>query len=103
MASRRVQRARAAYYGKVEMTDMRTGRALEALRQANQDLDDWIIIYASDHGDMLGEHGVWEKQKFFEGSVRVPLIIRYPAGGLEGGLLREPLTAKCATFFGGAT
>ncbi len=81
------------------MTDMRTGRALEALRQANQDLDDWIIIYASDHGDMLGEHGVWEKQKFFEGSVRVPLIIRYPAGGLEGGLLREPLTAKVCDIF----
>lgn len=73
-----VQRARAAYYGKVETMDMHYGQVLDTLRQAGEDLDDWIIIYCSDHGDQLGEHGVWEKQKFFEGSVRVPLIIRAP-------------------------
>jgi choline-sulfatase len=75
---RDVQRARAAYYGKVETMDEHFGRVLDGLRAAGQDLDDWIIVYLSDHGDQMGEHGVWEKQKFFEGSARVPLVIRAP-------------------------
>lgn len=75
---RAVQRARAVYYGMVEEMDEGFGRVLEALRFAGEDLDEWIIVYCSDHGEMLGEHGLWEKQKFFEGSARVPLIVRYP-------------------------
>ena len=39
-----------------------------------QDIDDWIIIYTSDHGEMLGEHGIWEKQKFYEASARFHII-----------------------------
>lgn len=75
---RELTRATAAYYGMIDEIDTDYGKVLEALRRAGQDLDDWIIIYVSDHGEMLGEHGVWEKQKFFEGSARVPLIIRWP-------------------------
>lgn len=78
IAERDVMRARAAYFGKVETMDRQYGRVLQALRDAGQDLDEWIIVYLSDHGDQLGEHGIWEKQKFFEGSARVPLIIRAP-------------------------
>ncbi len=44
----------------------------------NKKINDWIIIYTSDHGEMLGQHGIWEKQKFYEASARIPLIIRYP-------------------------
>ena len=63
---------------------------LDALDAAGQDLDEWIIIYTSDHGEMLGEHGIWEKQKFFEASVGVPLFIRWPAGfGAEGRTVTE--------------
>ena len=75
---RELRRATAAYYGMVETIDEHYGTVLDALRAAGQDLDDWIIIYTSDHGEMLGEHGIWEKQKFYEGSARVPLIIRWP-------------------------
>jgi choline-sulfatase len=75
---RDVRRATAAYYGMVETIDEQYGQVLDALREVGQDLDDWIIVYTSDHGEMLGEHGVWEKQKFFEASARVPLIIRLP-------------------------
>ena len=75
---RDLQRATAAYYGMIEELDVRFGQALAHLRHAGQDLDDWIIVYTSDHGDMLGEHGVWEKIKFFEASARVPLIVRWP-------------------------
>lgn len=78
-----IRRAIAAYYGMIEEMDRLFGTVLDHLEEIGQNLDDWIIIYTSDHGEMLGEHGIWEKQKFFEGSVRVPLIIRYPK--LSGG------------------
>lgn len=79
VTDRELRRALAAYYAMVETVDARFGQVLAALRQAGQDLDDWIIVYTADHGEMLGEHGLFEKQKFFEGSVRVPLIVRWPA------------------------
>ena len=75
---RDIRRATAAYYGMVETIDGHYRSVLDALEHAGEDLDDWIIIYTSDHGDMLGEHAIWEKTQFFEGSVRVPLIIRWP-------------------------
>lgn len=75
---RDLRRATAAYYGMIDRIDAYFGEILDRLEALGQDLDDWIIIYTSDHGEMLGEHGIWEKQKFFEASVRVPLIIRYP-------------------------
>ncbi|MFW6598820.1 sulfatase-like hydrolase/transferase [Propionibacteriaceae bacterium Y2011] len=71
-------RASAAYCAMIESMDDRLGRLLDHLTALGQDLDDWVIVYTSDHGEMLGEHGVWEKQKFFDASVRVPLLIRYP-------------------------
>ena len=75
---REVQRATAAYYGMIENVDAQFGRVVQALQSVGQDLDDWIIVFTSDHGEMLGEHGVWDKNKFFEGSARVPLFIRWP-------------------------
>lgn len=75
---RDIVRATAAYYGMVEMADGFVGQILAKLEEANQDLDDWIIIFTSDHGEMLGEHGVWAKHKFYEGSAKVPLFIRWP-------------------------
>jgi choline-sulfatase len=71
-------RAVAAYYGMVEEVDAQFGQILNALEAAGQDLDDWIIVYTSDHGEMLGEFDTWWKLKFYEGSVKVPLFIRAP-------------------------
>ncbi len=88
VSQREAQRALAAYYSMVETVDQYFGEVLEKLRQVGQDPDDWIIVYTSDHGDMLGEHGIWEKQKFFEGSVRVPLFIRLP-GEFSGSRVSE--------------
>ena len=73
-----IRRATAAYYGMIDHVDTYFGQILDRLTALGQDLDDWIIVYTSDHGDMLGEHGIWEKTRFYEGSVRVPLIIRWP-------------------------
>ena len=76
---RDVQRTTAAYYAMVETVDSHIGKILEKLDEAGQNLDDWIIVFTSDHGEMLGEHGIWAKHKFYESSVRVPLFIRFPA------------------------
>ena len=72
-----VRRARAAYAGLVYRTDAMIGQILEALA-ANQLDDNTMIVYTSDHGDMQGEHGLFWKHVFYEESVRVPLIVRWP-------------------------
>jgi choline-sulfatase len=72
------RRATAAYAAMVEQTDTRFAQVLSTLREVGQDPDDWLIVFCADHGDMLGEHGLWGKRKFYEGSVRVPLFVRGP-------------------------
>jgi choline-sulfatase len=76
---RELRRATAAYYGMIECIDDMYGQLLDRLAHHGQNIDDWIVIYTSDHGEMLGEHGIREKQKFYEASARVPLFIRWPA------------------------
>mgnify|MGYP003815540843 CR=1 FL=1 len=97
VTERDLRRATAAYYGMVETVDGHFGTVLNALRHVGQNPDDWIIIYTSDHGEMLGQHGVWEKQKFFEGSARVPLIIRFPRR-FAGGRVVEQNVNLCDLF-----
>ena len=73
-----VRRARRAYFGNISYVDDWTGRlvgTLEALGLA----DDTIVILLADHGDMLGERGLWYKMSFFEGSARIPLVVHAPA------------------------
>lgn len=71
-------RATAAYAAMVEQTDTRFAQVLSTLREVGQNPDEWLIVFCADHGDMLGEHGLWGKRKFYEGSVRVPLFVRAP-------------------------
>ncbi|MEM7033394.1 MAG: sulfatase-like hydrolase/transferase [Chloroflexota bacterium] len=78
-----VHRARAAYWGLVTRVDAMIGQMLDALRD-NDFLENTLIIYTSDHGDMLGEHGLWWKHVFYEESVKVPLIVSWP-GVIEAG------------------
>ena len=73
-----IRRATAAYYGMIETIDTYYGQILDKLESLGENLDEWIIVYTSDHGEMLGQHGIWEKTRFYEASVRVPLIIRWP-------------------------
>lgn len=85
-SEREIRRATAAYYGMIETIDDYYAIVLDKLRHVGENLDDWIIVYTTDHGEMLGQHGVWEKQNFHEASVRVPLVIRWPQGlGKSGG------------------
>jgi len=77
------ERVRQAYYGMVTYFDNLVGRMLEAL-QRSAIADNTIIIYCSDHGEMAGEHGMFWKSNFFEGSVRVPLMVSWPGHLGEG-------------------
>ncbi|MEX0348062.1 MAG: sulfatase-like hydrolase/transferase [Paracoccaceae bacterium] len=69
-----VQRARTAYYGLVRMVDRLAGQIVSAVAGR----DDTVVIYTSDHGEALGERGLWWKSTFYEESAKVPLIIAGP-------------------------
>ena len=71
------RRARAAYWALVARMDIMIGQMVQALHD-NDLADNTIIIYSSDHGEQVGEHGLWWKQTFYEDSVRVPLIMAWP-------------------------
>ena len=69
--------ARAGYYGLVTVLDQHIGRILEELER-HDFARNTIVIYTSDHGDSMGENGLWWKMNMFEGSVTVPLIASSP-------------------------
>jgi choline-sulfatase len=70
--------ARRGYYGAVSLVDDHVGVLLDTLREHGL-ADDTIVILTSDHGDMLGERGLWFKMAPFEDSIRVPLLVHAPA------------------------
>ncbi len=73
----RIRAARHAYYGAVSYVDDKVSALLQAL-EASGLRDDTIVIFTSDHGDMLGERGLWYKMHFYEFAARVPLVIQAP-------------------------
>jgi choline-sulfatase len=72
-----VRNARHAYFGAISYVDDNLGRLMQALRATKLD-EDAIVVFLSDHGEMLGERGLWFKMNFFEGGARVPLVIAAP-------------------------
>ena len=92
-----IRKATASYYAMTEELDSHFGEILTRLEELGEDLDEWIIVYTSDHGEMLGEHGIWEKTRFYEGSVRVPMIIRWPKG-FDGGRVVDDNVNLCDLF-----
>ncbi len=77
ITDRDVRRARRAYYGNLTYLDEWTDRLTSTLDGLGV-ADDTVVILLADHGDMLGERGLWYKMNFFEGSSRVPLIVNSP-------------------------
>jgi len=73
---------RVAYYAKMTLIDDWIGNIMAALQEKGM-LDDTWVVYCSDHGEMLGDHGLVHKRVFYEGSTRIPCIIR-PPSGIEG-------------------
>lgn len=72
-----VRNSRHAYYANTSYFDSKVGELVTALEEAEL-LDNTIVIVTADHGDMLGERGLWYKMNFFEHSARVPLIMAGP-------------------------
>jgi choline-sulfatase len=72
-----IRRCRAAYYGLVTFADERIGMILDALERNGLD-DNTLVAYVADHGEMNGDHGMWWKCTFYEGSSRVPFIVSWP-------------------------
>ena len=72
-----LRRARHGYYAMISFIDDKVGEILGALEASGQ-TDNTVIIFCADHGEMLGERGMWFKQSFYEWSARVPLMISAP-------------------------
>jgi choline-sulfatase len=72
-----IRRARRAYFASISYLDDMIGTLLETLETCGF-AENTIVVFTSDHGDMLGERGLWFKMNFFEGSARVPLLIAAP-------------------------
>jgi arylsulfatase A-like enzyme len=80
----------AAYYAMIEQVDTEVGRMMRVLEQTGQ-ADNTIVIFMSDHGEMLGDHGIYLKGPYFyDCMIRVPLIIRWP-GKYKAGLKSDAL------------
>ncbi len=78
-----VDSARTAYWALVYRKDAMIGQILDALKE-NGFEDDTIVVYSSDHGEQVGEHGLWWKQTFYDDSAKVPGIIAWPGEIPEG-------------------
>jgi arylsulfatase A-like enzyme len=78
MTDRDHRQVKAAYYAMIEHIDHEVGRMLHALDETGQ-ADNTIVIFMSDHGEMLGDHGIYLKgPHFYDQAVRVPLVLRWP-------------------------
>ena len=84
-----VRRARRGYFANISYLDDKVGELLSVLERTRM-LDDTVVLFCSDHGDMLGERGLWFKMCFYEGAARVPLMI---AGkGIGAGRVAAPVS-----------
>lgn len=77
MPMEEIRLARAAYAGAVTYIDEQIGRLLETLERRRM-LDETLIIFFSDHGDMTGDHHLWRKSYAYEASARIPMLVRGP-------------------------
>lgn len=78
-----LRKAQHGYYSHITAVDKEFGRLLRVLEETGQ-ADNTIVIYTSDHGDMMGSHGYGGKRLPFEESCRVPFMVRYPHVTLQG-------------------
>ncbi|MFN6004971.1 MAG: choline-sulfatase, partial [Paracoccaceae bacterium] len=81
-----IRRAKQAYFANISYIDDKIGEILAVLEATRQDAH---IVFLSDHGEMLGQKGLWFKMNFYEGSARVPLMIAAPE--MPAGLVETPV------------
>ena len=83
-----IRRAKQAYFANISYVDDKIGEILAVLEATRQEAN---IVFLSDHGEMLGDKGLWFKMNFFEGSARVPLMIAAP--DMPAGLVNIPVSS----------
>ncbi|MGM9760359.1 MAG: arylsulfatase [Parabacteroides sp.] len=92
-----IENSRRHYYASVTFVDEQVGRIIQALKETGR-YDNALIIFTSDHGDMMGDHHHWRKTYAYEGSAGIPLIIKAPAslqGTLpKGGTIKQPVELR---------
>jgi choline-sulfatase len=77
LTAQQIRAARRAYYGEISYVDRNVGRLLKALEDGGL-RENTIVVVLADHGEMLGDKGLWYKMSFFENCARVPLIFNWP-------------------------
>jgi arylsulfatase len=80
---------RAAYYAAISFIDYNVGRILEAL---GDEIDNTLIVYSADHGELLGDYGSVGKRSMLDAGARVPLLVRYPEQFTAGARVDAPTT-----------
>ncbi|MBT3379914.1 MAG: sulfatase-like hydrolase/transferase [Lentisphaerae bacterium] len=83
--------ARRCYYGMITSMDELIGKLLTHLEQSGAAENTWVV-FLSDHGDNMGEHGFWSKLNFYEDSVRVPLVVARPGDPNAGRACHAPVS-----------
>lgn len=82
------QERKAQYLGEVKCIDDQVGRILQTLRELGK-LDDTLVIFTSDHGEYMGEHGIYFKNDLYEAAHHVGMLMRWPAGIRPGTIVEE--------------
>lgn len=87
--------SRRHYYASVTFIDEEIGKVVKTLKEKGM-YDNSLIIYVSDHGDMLGDHYSWRKTYPYEGSTHIPYIVKWPAkyNFAKGGKLTQPVELR---------
>jgi len=80
----------AGYYAHCTAMDRDIGRLQDAIRQAGLE-EDTIFVFTSDHGDLLGSHGQWNKMQPYDESARIPFLLKFPRLGKEGCTVETPI------------
>ena len=95
LGAEQARRSRQGYYGNIRFIDEQIGRMMDVLRERGW-YEETLIVFLSDHGDMLGDHHLWRKCYGYEPSARIPMILRWPGGmGGERGQVRpEPVEIR---------
>ena len=91
-----IRRSRQGYYGSVSFVDEQIGRIMEVLEKRRL-LDETLILFISDHGDMLGDQNLWRKGYGYEQSAHIPMLMRPPSGmglGPAGQVIANPVELR---------
>lgn len=91
-----VRRSRQGYYGSISFVDEQVGRVMDALEKKEM-LENTLVLFFSDHGDMTGDHHLWRKSYAYEASAGVPMLARWPANfesARRGQTLDQPVELR---------